>query len=87
MTTEPFRIAVPQGDVDDLRQRLRRARWPDQVPGSGWTYGADLGAIRALATYYDITRWTELDRGGHFAALEEPDLLVDEMRAFFRALR
>ncbi|MEV8553222.1 epoxide hydrolase family protein [Streptomyces glaucescens] len=34
-----------------------------------------------------IVRWTELDRGGHFAALEEPDLLVADVRAFFRQLR
>jgi microsomal epoxide hydrolase len=31
---------------------------------------------------YDLRRWTEMPRGGHFAALEEPDLLVDDIRAF-----
>jgi hypothetical protein len=36
---------------------------------------------------HHITRWTELARGGHFAALEEPDLLVDDVRTFFRGLR
>jgi len=36
---------------------------------------------------YNITRWTEFDRGGHFAAVEEPELLVDDIRAFFRELR
>ncbi len=35
----------------------------------------------------NLARWTEFDRGGHFAALEEPDLLVDDVRAFFRGLR
>lgn len=35
----------------------------------------------------NIVRWTELGRGGHFAAMEEPDLLVDDVRAFFRHLR
>jgi epoxide hydrolase len=35
----------------------------------------------------DIVRWTEFDRGGHFAAMEEPDLLVRDIRAFFRRLR
>ncbi|MFJ8109431.1 epoxide hydrolase family protein [Streptomyces sp. NPDC096132] len=34
-----------------------------------------------------LVRWTEFDRGGHFAAMEEPDLLVDDVRAFFRQLR
>ncbi|HEX5441365.1 MAG TPA: epoxide hydrolase, partial [Ktedonobacterales bacterium] len=36
---------------------------------------------------YNIQRWTELPRGGHFLALEEPELLAHELRAFFRALR
>ena len=35
----------------------------------------------------NIVRWTEFDRGGHFAAMEEPDLLVGDVRAFFRQLR
>jgi epoxide hydrolase len=34
-----------------------------------------------------ITRWTDVDHGGHFAALEEPALLVSDVREFFRALR
>ncbi|HEX4430212.1 MAG TPA: epoxide hydrolase [Frankiaceae bacterium] len=36
---------------------------------------------------YDLRRWTEVDRGGHFAALEQPEILVEEIRAFFRPLR
>jgi pimeloyl-ACP methyl ester carboxylesterase len=35
----------------------------------------------------NVTRWTEMPRGGHFAALEQPELLVDDIRAFFRTLR
>ena len=36
---------------------------------------------------YNITRWTEMPRGGHFAALEQPGLLVEDVRAFARTLR
>ena len=36
---------------------------------------------------YNITRWTSMPRGGHFAAFEQPALLVDDVRAFFRDLR
>ena len=36
---------------------------------------------------YDVVRWTEMPRGGHFAALEEPQLLAEDVRAFFRPLR
>ena len=36
---------------------------------------------------YDVRRWTEMHSGGHFAALEEPQLLAEEVRAFFRDFR
>ena len=36
---------------------------------------------------YNVQRWTEMPRGGHFAAMEEPGLLVEDVRAFFRGLR
>ena len=38
-------------------------------------------------TYTDIRHWSEMPRGGHFAAFEQPHLFVDDVRAFFRALR
>jgi pimeloyl-ACP methyl ester carboxylesterase len=41
----------------------------------------------AARTYTDIRRWTVMPRGGHFAAMEEPESLADEVRAFFRPLR
>jgi epoxide hydrolase len=37
--------------------------------------------------FLDIRHWNELDRGGHFPALEQPELFVGELRAFFRQLR
>jgi len=37
--------------------------------------------------FFDVRRWTEMPRGGHFAALEVPDLLADDIAAFFRPLR
>ena len=36
---------------------------------------------------YNITHWSEMPRGGHFAALEEPELLIDDIRAFARTFR
>ena len=37
--------------------------------------------------FFNIQRWTEMPRGGHWAALEEPELLAEDLRAFFRPLR
>lgn len=42
---------------------------------------------RWLEPRYNITRWTEMPKGGHFAAFEQPQLLVDDVRAFFRSVR
>ena len=41
----------------------------------------------AAKTYTDIRRWTDMPHGGHFAAMEQPEALAQEMRAFFRPLR
>jgi pimeloyl-ACP methyl ester carboxylesterase len=48
-----------------------------------------LRAPRSLAerTYTDIRRWTVMSRGGHFAAMEQPEALAGEIQAFFRPLR
>ena len=42
---------------------------------------------RWLEPRYNITRWTEMPKGGHFAAFEQPQLLIDDVRAFFRGVR
>jgi pimeloyl-ACP methyl ester carboxylesterase len=37
--------------------------------------------------HFNVQHWTTMPRGGHFAALEEPQLLADDLRQFLRALR
>ena len=51
-TIRPFRIDIPQADLDDLRDRLHRTRWPDELPGVGWTRGVPLGYLKELAAYW-----------------------------------
>lgn len=41
----------------------------------------------AERAYSDLRQWSDMPRGGHFPALEEPELLVGELRSFFRPLR
>lgn len=47
-----FRIEIPEEDLDDLRTRLARTRWPDQPDGAGWDYGIPLDYVRDLAEYW-----------------------------------
>jgi hypothetical protein len=56
------------------------------VPTAVAVFPTDI-AIRPFASQAGhIVRWSELDRGGHFAALEAPDLLTADIREFFRTL-
>jgi pimeloyl-ACP methyl ester carboxylesterase len=48
----PFRVAIPQADLDDLRQRLANTRWPDEAPGVGWERGVPTGYLKGLAGYW-----------------------------------
>jgi epoxide hydrolase len=67
--------------------------WGTQKDNSGVPTGViafahDIGVRRYAETENTITHWTDVqNRGGHFAALEEPDLLTNDIRAFFRHLR
>jgi microsomal epoxide hydrolase len=48
----PFRIAVPQAHLDDLHRRLADTRWPDELPGVGWSRGVPLRYLEELAEYW-----------------------------------
>jgi pimeloyl-ACP methyl ester carboxylesterase len=48
----PFRVTAPAEAVEDLRSRLARTRWPDQLPDAGWSQGAELGYVRSLCDYW-----------------------------------
>ncbi|WP_158882221.1 epoxide hydrolase family protein [Amycolatopsis anabasis] len=48
----PFRIDIPQSELDDLTARLDNTRWPDQIPGAGAKYGVPLDHVKELAAYW-----------------------------------
>ncbi|WP_433236284.1 epoxide hydrolase family protein [Actinomadura nitritigenes] len=72
----PFRIEVPQADLDDLRRRLAGTRWPDELPGVGWSRGVPLGYLKELARYWrDEFDWraAEADLNHHPQFIAEID--------------
>jgi pimeloyl-ACP methyl ester carboxylesterase len=89
MSIEPFHLDIPQGDLDDLQARLERVRWPEELPGVGWSYGVPLGYLQELVHYwrheYDwrkaearLNEWpqftTTIDGANvHFAHLRSPE--------------
>ncbi|MFI5713931.1 epoxide hydrolase family protein [Kribbella sp. NPDC051620] len=57
------------------------------VPTAVLAFAHDVCIRKYCEPANNITRWTDVDRGGHFAALEEPEILVSDVREFFRDLR
>ena len=62
---------------------------PSTAPTGVAVFPAEIAPpVRRLAEQTNhIVHWSEFDRGGHFAAMEEPDLLVGDVREFFRLVR
>ncbi len=48
----PFRMHVGDDVLDDLKSRLARVRWPDEVPDNHWKYGTDLPYLKSLVAYW-----------------------------------
>ena len=59
----PFTIDVSDDVLEDLQARLTDARFPDELEGAGWTYGANLAYMRELVAYWrDEYDWREQER-------------------------
>ena len=52
MAIRPFRVDIKEDVLTDLRERLKRTRWPDEIPGSGWDYGSNLAYVKELVDYW-----------------------------------
>jgi pimeloyl-ACP methyl ester carboxylesterase len=86
---EPFTLAIPQAELDDLKDRLARTRWPEQETVDDWSQGAPLAKVKALCDYWrDSYDWrrcetvlnglgqykTEIDGLGiHFLHIRSPE--------------
>jgi hypothetical protein len=64
---KPFSINIPQSALDDLQERLKRTRWPDEAPDSGWTMGTNLAYMKSLVAYWQ----NQYDWRKHEAALNQ----------------
>jgi hypothetical protein len=62
-------------------------RPPAATPMGVAAFAEDVAIRRFGEQGHNIVHWSDFSRGGHFAALEAPDLLVGDIRAFFAPLR
>ncbi|ROO85052.1 pimeloyl-ACP methyl ester carboxylesterase [Actinocorallia herbida] len=82
----PFHLDVPQRDLDDLAERLRRTRWAPDVPGTGWERGVPTSYLRGLAEYWaDGFDWREQE--AELNALPQFTASVDGTRLHFLHVR
>jgi len=51
-TPTPFKLAIPDAAMADLRTRLDLTRWPDQAPDAPWAYGTDLSYMKTMVAYW-----------------------------------
>jgi microsomal epoxide hydrolase len=59
----PFKIQVPNAVLADLKGRLTKARYPDEIEGAGWRYGANLAYMKELVAYWrDRYDWRAQER-------------------------
>ena len=93
-TIRPFRVEVPEEDLVELRRRIDATRWPEKETVGDDSQGVPLATMQALARYWatesaypNLVYCNQHDRGGHFAAWEQPQLLSGDVRATFRSLR
>ena len=68
---EPFEIRIEDSVLEDLRTRLARTRFPDEIEDTGWEYGVPVGYLRDLVAYWhDAYDWraqeARLNRFPHF---------------------
>ncbi|WP_454198959.1 epoxide hydrolase family protein [Nocardia sp. Marseille-Q1738] len=78
--------------ASSLRLYSESAAWgapvkQSDVPTAAALFPGDMSIRKLAEDAHNIVRWTEFDRGGHFAAMEAPDLLTADVREFFRSLR
>ncbi|WP_231619136.1 epoxide hydrolase family protein [Nonomuraea sp. SBT364] len=83
---DEFRIAIPQDLLDDLRERLRRTRWPDALDGVGWSYGVPPEAVRELAGRW-LRGYSWREHEARLNELPQYTTVIDGQRVHFAHVR
>ncbi|MFF4197239.1 epoxide hydrolase family protein [Nonomuraea sp. NPDC001831] len=82
----PYRIDIPQAQLDDLRARLAATRWPDEAPGVGWSYGVPVSYAKKLAEYWRTSfDWRAAER--RLNAFEQFTTPIDGQNVHFLHVR
>ncbi len=83
---KPYRVSIPQSDLDDLQQRLRRTRWPERETVDDWTQGVPLKAAQSLVEYW-TTRYDWRRCEGELNRYEQFTTQIDGLSIWFLHVR
>ncbi|MFI5287597.1 MAG: epoxide hydrolase, partial [Candidatus Dormibacteria bacterium] len=72
---------------ENMHATMSWGRTPSPTPVGVAVFAEDVSIRRYAERGNNITHWSDFERGGHFAAMEAPDLLIGDVREFFRRLR
>jgi microsomal epoxide hydrolase len=86
---QPYHDVMNAGGVRWMKEVAKQWLGSAQTPAAFANFPKDLShpPRRWAERFFNVQRWTDLPRGGHFAALEVPELLVHDIREFFRPFR
>lgn len=86
MNIQQFEVHIPDTLLHDLEERLALARWPDEIPDSGWTYGTNLGYPKELIDYWQHKfKWREQE--AKLNKFDQFKTLVDGVNIHFIHMR
>jgi microsomal epoxide hydrolase len=85
----PYHDVLHAGPPRWIAESLKQKLGSDQVPAAFAIFPRDLThpPRQWAERFFNVQRWTEFPKGGHFAALEQPEALAEDIRDFFRPLR
>ncbi|MEW9107357.1 epoxide hydrolase family protein [Paenibacillus sp.] len=76
MNLNPFTVSIPDEEIEQLKQRLRMTRWPDEIPGAEWDYGIPISYMKDMVHYwlYDFD-WRMVER--HINSFSHYKAMID----------
>ena len=85
----PYYEFANAGAITWMKEAVKNFIGSRRVPAAFALFPKDISSPPRewAARFFDVQRWTEMPRGGHFAAMEEPQLLVEDLRTWFREFR
>lgn len=82
----PFKLSIPQKDLDDLQTRLRLTRWPDKEPVNDWSQGAPLSKVQDLCDYWQTSYdWRRCEQ--MISSLPQFITTIDNVEIYFIHIR